>query len=137
MKRNTIIYTLLFLVASILAAPVISQAQSDSAKYVISNKKFKRLSHKANTVVIDVRTPEEYASGYIPGALNMDVKGSAFTQQVVALDKSKRYLLYCRSGKRSAKALQILKDNGFDHVYHLAGGIEQWNGLKQIVNQEQ
>lgn len=132
MKRNTILYILVFLVTAILVIPAVSHAQLDSTKATISAKKFNRLSHKSNTVVIDVRTPEEYAAGHIPGAINIDVKkDSSFMQQIQGLDQSKRYLLYCHSGRRSAKALHSFNHNGFATVYHLKGGIEQWNGVKE------
>jgi rhodanese-related sulfurtransferase len=103
-------------------------AQEGKDRQIIKEKKFNRLMKKENTVVIDVRTTEEFSSGHIPGALHMDVQKDNFTQNIQALDPSKKYLLYCKSAKRSAKATAILKENGFNNVHHLRGGFQQWNG---------
>lgn len=79
-----------------------------------------------NTVLIDVRTPSEFASGHLPGATNLDLNGGAFAAQVASLDKSKTYALYCHSGNRSGQALSLMKAAGFTSVYHLNGGITAW-----------
>lgn len=84
---------------------------------------------KKNTVIIDVRTLEEYESGYIGNAVNYDVLDSiAFLHTISALDKNKNFLLYCKSGRRSGKALVMMKDKGFKKVHHLKGGITEWKG---------
>lgn len=72
--------------------------------------------------VIDVRTPEEYASGHVQGAVNIDVQGADFDQQIAALDRNGTYVLYCHSGRRSAIAADKLAAAGFTHVYD-AGGL--------------
>jgi len=77
-------------------------------------------------VVIDVRTPEEYASGYIERAINLDYSSGTFRDGLAKLDKNKTYLVYCRSGARSKKALDIMKDLGFNEVYNLTSGITGW-----------
>jgi rhodanese-related sulfurtransferase len=82
-----------------------------------------------NVVVLDVRTPEEFSGGHIPGAKNIDVlQEEQFRKQVLALPKDKTYLVYCRSGKRSFTALQLMKENGFADVKHLKTGISGWDG---------
>ena len=84
---------------------------------------------KKNTVILDVRTPEEYESGYIVNAVNYNMMDSiAFLHTISALDKDKQFLLYCKSGRRSAKALVIMKNMGFNKVHHLKGGITEWKG---------
>lgn len=75
-----------------------------------------------NVVVIDVRTPEEFASGHVANAVNMNVEGGNFDQEISVLDKSKTYALYCRSGRRSANAAGIMSDAGFTSVITLDGG---------------
>ncbi|NWK55024.1 rhodanese-like domain-containing protein [Verrucomicrobiaceae bacterium N1E253] len=77
--------------------------------------------------VIDVRTPDEFVSGAIEGARNLDVQSASFKQQVEALDREKPYLIYCRSGNRSSRALTVFQEAGFTHLYHLEGGIKAWN----------
>ena len=83
-------------------------------------------------VVIDVRTPEEFASGSIKGARNLDIKSSAFILQVEKLNPQAPYLIYCRSGNRSAQALKVFEQENFTKIYHLDGGVKAWKqaGLK-------
>lgn len=80
----------------------------------------------ADLVVLDVRTPEEFAAGHLPGAINVDFYASDFADQLDRLDKDVPYLLYCRSGNRSGQTMPILEDLGFSEVYELAGGILSW-----------
>lgn len=77
-------------------------------------------------VVIDVRTPDEYAGGHIEGALNIDVNGSDFADQIAALDPAASYAIYCRSGNRSLTAMQQLSEAGFVDLRDLQGGISAW-----------
>ena len=113
----------------------INQASAQTST-TLSEKKFSKLLKKNNTILLDVRTTEEYQQGYIPNAKLIDVnKQEEFLQQLQHLDKSKTYLLYCRSGKRSEKARLLMKENGFPKVYHLEGGIEGWQGPKENKKQ--
>jgi phage shock protein E len=64
--------------------------------------------------VVDVRTPEEYASGHAPGAVNIDVQAPEFRAQVEELDAGESYLVYCRSGNRSAQAAAVMREVGLD-----------------------
>jgi rhodanese-related sulfurtransferase len=90
---------------------------------------------KKRTVVLDVRTQQEYAEGHLPGAVNIDVLDSAnFVKQIQTLKKRKQYVVYCRSGKRSLKASEILINNKFKHIYNMEGGIQSWKGTLQIKN---
>lgn len=79
-----------------------------------------------NTVVLDVRTPAETAAGKIDGAIEMDVNAPDFAQQLSQLDKSKTYLVYCRSGRRSAVACNIMSGQGFTQLFNLEGGYLSW-----------
>ena len=82
-----------------------------------------------DSVILDVRTEEEFESGYIKGALNMDIHGGAdFLSSIDALDKSKSYFVYCRSGARSGQACQLMSQMGFSAVYNLEGGVLAWEG---------
>jgi rhodanese-related sulfurtransferase len=81
---------------------------------------------RPGTVVLDVRTPAEFAEGHLPGAVNIDVSAADFASRVAALDKSAPYAVYCRSGNRSAAALEVMKGQGFTGAYHLGGGITAW-----------
>ncbi len=77
-------------------------------------------------VLLDVRTPEEFASGHIADAVNLDYKSPDFQKDLEKLDKSSIYLVYCRSAVRSGRAVALMKELGFANVYDMAGGILQW-----------
>ncbi len=76
--------------------------------------------------IIDVRTPEEYAEGHLENAVNIDFKAASFSEEVGKLDKSNPYLVYCKSGVRSAKSVTLMKELGFKDVADLNGGITKW-----------
>jgi len=77
-------------------------------------------------VVLDVRTPTEVAEGHLASAINLDFHSEGFRQHLVALDRQKTYLIYCRSGVRSDRTLAIMQEMGFSHAYNLLGGISRW-----------
>jgi phage shock protein E len=88
-----------------------------------------------NTVLVDVRTPEEYASGHLAGATLIDVEGADFATKIAALDKTKTYAVYCRAANRSKVAMTIMQQAGFTSVYDLAGGINNWKSAGgQVVS---
>jgi len=77
-------------------------------------------------MVIDVRTPGEFAHDHLEGATLIDYRSHGFAKQIAELDRNKAYLIYCRTGNRSTGALAVMKGLGFRKVYHLDGGIERW-----------
>ncbi len=77
-------------------------------------------------VVVDVRTPAEFAAGHIAGAIDVDLNGAAFATDVAKLDPKSPYFVYCHSGNRSAQAVAYLRQRGFARVYELDGGIGAW-----------
>ena len=79
-----------------------------------------------NFVILDVRTPEEYLSGHIENAVNLDYYSDTFRNDLDKLDKNKTYIIYCRSGGRSANTLNIIKDLNFKEAYNMLGGINKW-----------
>ena len=120
---------LLFLLLIIAIFSIECASAQDTTGLSFQQKKFERLMKKKNSVVLDVRTPEEYSSGYIGNAINYDVLDSlGFVNNILSLDKNKKYFLYCKSGRRSGKALVTMKNMGFRKVYHLNGGITDWKG---------
>ncbi len=77
-------------------------------------------------VIIDVRTPQEFAEGYIENAVSIDFYAKTFRDELDSLDKSKTYLVYCRSGRRSANALNIMAELNFREAYNVLGGMIEW-----------
>ena len=84
--------------------------------------------HKNNAdfIILDVRTPREFKSGHIEKAILLDYYSKTYTDELTRLDKTKTYLIYCRSGNRSGKTLNLIKNMGFSRVYNMDKGINGW-----------
>lgn len=87
---------------------------------------FKQLTSKGDVVVIDVRTPGEYAQGHLENSTLINFMDKNFEAQIAQLDKGATTLVYCHSGRRSAGAMKKMKSAGFTEVYNLTGGIGAW-----------
>ncbi len=83
-------------------------------------------SDRGCLVILDVRTPQEYRSGHLFGSINLDFRSTSFADELAGLDRSKPYLVYCRTGVRSGRATALMKSLGFRELYDLAGGIMSW-----------
>lgn len=83
-------------------------------------------ANTAGLTLIDVRTPEETWEGVIDGALQINIYDPTFADQIEKLDKSKPYVVYCRSGSRSAAACGLMASRGFKQLYNLTGGYMGW-----------
>ena len=79
-----------------------------------------------NAILVDVRTQDEYNSGYIESSLNIDYLSNGFSENIEKLDKNIPIILYCRSGKRSSMSANKLSKLGFKEIYSLDGGILKW-----------
>jgi rhodanese-related sulfurtransferase len=102
-----------------------SPVESESTQHVNASEAQKVLAERKATV-LDVRTPDEFASGHIPGAVNIDFHAGDFEQKIAALDKTASYLVHCASGNRSRQSLPLFEKQGFQHIYHLDGGLHAW-----------
>jgi len=106
-------------------------------KKVVQNLKsvnpetFKALAETGEYTIIDLRTPEELlpknGGKIFPEAINIDFYEPAFVQNLLKLDRDEKYLIYCRSGNRSGKTLDLMKKTGFKNVVELAGGKKAWD----------
>ena len=86
-----------------------------------------QLNNDPLAILLDVRTEHEFNSGRIPDAINIDVMSHSFYDDIAALDKTKTYFVYCRSGGRSMQACLSMAELGFT-VCNLTGGINSWSG---------
>ena len=77
-------------------------------------------------ILLDVRTPDEFSSGYIKNAINLDFYSETFQNDILSIDKNLSIVLYCRTNNRSTKTGNILKENGFKEISVLEGGITDW-----------
>ena len=78
---------------------------------------------QSDAIVIDVRTPEEFAAGHLEGAVLIDIKDASFDSKIAALDPDAAYIVYCRSGNRSAQAVERMRGAGIDDITDL-GSLE-------------
>lgn len=103
------------------------KGQNNTITETITPKVFAEKIKNADVTLLDVRTPEEFASQHIDNATNININGDDFESKIKNLDKNKPVYVYCLSGGRSAKAMSKLNDLGFKEVYNLEGGIMKWN----------
>jgi rhodanese-related sulfurtransferase len=118
---------LLVLLAALLGATALlagcSSSTDSSAVSTVPPSEFVTAMAEPGTVIVDVRTPGEFAAGHVDGAVNIDVESADFGTQIAALPKETTYAVYCRSGRRSAIAADQMADAGFTSVVNLDGGV--------------
>lgn len=136
MKNLKFLVSTILISMTFVAIPVLSK-EVTITKTKVQKKEVKNISNKKaedvlaiykkadkNTVFIDVREPSELQEGVIPNATSIPL-GSLNTA-MIKLDKKKSYVLVCRSGRRSSKAMQIMEDAGFKKLTNLDGGMLDW-----------
>ena len=116
-----------FLLSLSLLCSLLLHACGSQAQNKLTPDAFQAALQAAQNVqLVDVRTPEEYRSGYIAGAVNINFYDADFAQQIARLDKEKPLMVYCAVGGRSGKAAAKLTEMGFKNVTDLAGGMNAW-----------
>ena len=100
-------------------------AQNGSS--IDSKEAYRLIKADANIAILDVRTAKEFADGHVAGAVNIDVNQTDFAQKIDQLDRSKTYIVYCRSGRHSSKAVGIMAAKGFKNLYNVSDGFVGWN----------
>ena len=98
---------------------------SDSANLNVAE--FSAKSQETGVISLDVRTAGEFAEGHLVNALNINVESGNFEAEIANLDKNATYAVYCRSGRRSAVAVDLMKKAGFNNLYNLDGGVIDWS----------
>jgi thioredoxin 1 len=86
----------------------------------------KKLTNEPGAQLVDVRTPEEYNSGHLANAMNIDLRNDDHKKQFSSLDRNKAVFVYCLAGSRSSAAADELADMGFKRIFDLQGGILKW-----------
>jgi len=97
----------------------------DSVDLKVSD--FSAKSQEVGVVSLDVRTADEFAEGHLIDAININVESGNFEAEIEKLDKNTTYAVYCRSGRRSAIAVDLMKKAGFTNLYNLDGGVIDWS----------
>ena len=86
----------------------------------------KLLKENPKVVVLDIRTPAEFAAGHIPGAKSIDFSAPDFAKQISALDRKTSYLIHCASGGRSGRAMAMPEVQALGNVLHMNEGFKAW-----------
>jgi rhodanese-related sulfurtransferase len=115
--------------AAILALGIVLPAAASKAtdvSVVQAKTAMEQSAKNPGLVILDVRTPQEFSAGHLRGAVNVDIAAPDFVARLKALDRSKKYLVYCRTGNRSQKAIAAMEQLDFKHVLHMYEGIVGW-----------
>jgi len=140
MNRTLIIVVLFFIVAVALSGCIDNKKSEEntvtdtkaSEKNTFMNvnvSQAKEMIDRGEVFILDVRKPEEYASGHIKNSTLLavqDIPAKELDIKIKEIPKDKPILVYCRSGSRSVAASTILVDKGFEQVYNMQGGINGW-----------
>ena len=125
----TAILVLLFVLASAVTLTARMRNINTKKAYELIEKR----DGEPDFVILDVRTPEEFAEGHIENAVNIDFYADAFPDELDGLDRNRTYLIYCRSGGRSGSTTKMMKELGFKDVYNMEGGINSWRADYPLV----
>ena len=126
------------LIASFAAIILLAGCSSTGSATTVNLNvsEFSQKITEPGVIILDVRTPEEFASGHIQGAVNIDFNSGDFANEITRLNPSETYAVYCRSGSRSGQAASIMHKAGFHDVSNLNGGVIDWtnDGLPLVIN---
>jgi len=134
-----IFFFVLFLAVSGVAAPgqeTEKKADERVFKNISPEEAYKRLEKNRDNpdvTILDVRTTDEYRSGHLANAVNIDYYADNFRDALDALNKERTYVINCGSGNRSGRTLAIMAVLGFQEVYNVTGGITKWRELNYPV----
>jgi rhodanese-related sulfurtransferase len=103
------------------AQKTVKVIESGEARVIIGEKK-----GSPGFVILDVRTEEEFSGGHIEDAVNIDVNSESFRDEVGKLDRSKTYIVHCRTGRRSETAVEAMEEMGFTDIFWMQDGIVGW-----------
>ena len=122
MSVRTLVAALLLVAGAATAADMQDVSQAEVMKRIESKD--------AATVIVDVRTPEEYAAGHVPGAVNIPYTHLPARASALASVGHKDIVLYCQTGVRAGRAAERLREHGFTRLLHLEGDMKQWTEKK-------
>jgi rhodanese-related sulfurtransferase len=104
-------------------------AQDKNGYTVVSADTLQKLMKDEHFILVDVRTPEEYKEGHIPGAINIDYLNENFNNGLDTLNKDLVYGVYCHSGGRATNSAETMVKKGFKNVYNYEGSMREWKQL--------
>jgi phage shock protein E len=110
-----------------------AEIPAENAPPISPSELMERLKSRADVLVLDVRTPAEFAAGHVPGARNVSHDQLATRLEELAAFKDKEVVLYCRSGRRTKLAGQTLQAAGFTRLRHLEGDYPAWEAAQRPI----
>lgn len=120
--KKTIIAVIVLVVGGISAVAL--SGSPDTLPQLLGGTDFiANYQETPGAVLLDVRTPSEFAGGHMSGASNIDFNNPSFLSEIQKLDREKTYFVYCRSGNRSGQAVAIMRKEGFQNIHELQGGV--------------
>ena len=134
MLRPPPITFIAFLLTAVCCRWTAAQTTMPSAKR-IDIEQFDQMRTQKDAIVLDVRTPQEFRHGHVPGAVNIDISDPQFRKKIGELDKSKTYLVHCARGVRSARAAKIMSPMGFANLFDYHGGFDEWKKSGKPIEQ--
>jgi len=126
-KSSRILWILIILLTAVLAAQC--SGGGENVKYISPTQAHDLISSRGNDPdfkIIDIRTPGEFKSGHLKDAVLIDFYAKGFLDKIKQLNKTKTYLVYCRTGNRSGQMMRMIKDFGFHEIYLMDQGIRGW-----------
>lgn len=125
--KNTLAAALLSFIS--LITPASAQEKGNKVIHINAQEARVLLGEESDIQVLDVRTRPEFDNGHISGAKQINYLSTSFSENLSALDKQAPYIVHCKSGNRSSKAVEIMQREGFTNIYHLDGGYKAWKAL--------
>ncbi|MBU2927336.1 rhodanese-like domain-containing protein [Winogradskyella psychrotolerans] len=124
MKKIGAICCLLFIAS--LSTSCLNSTLNNSEVQLVTAAEMQSILKLEDVQLIDIRTPEEHEDMHIVNSQNIDFKSPTFDEDISKLDKAKPVILYCNSGRSSAKCARKLEAAGFEKIYDLEGGLSKW-----------
>jgi len=119
--------TKIFSLLLILITFASCQSQEKKGVQLLPAKEFSNKVTSEKGQVIDVRTPKEFQQGHLKNAQNIHLYDQDFAQRIDKLDKKQTVYVYCKAGGRSAEAVEIMQNHGFESIIELDGGTDSWS----------
>ncbi len=127
---------LVFMLMAVMLSSCFDGKDTKAEVRLITAEEMQDIIELEDVQLVDVRSPKEYEEDHIVNSQNIDFSSPTFEDDIKKLDKTKPVILYCKSGKRSAKCAEKLKSAGFEKIYELEGGISKWKHSDNIEQEK-
>lgn len=121
--------TKIFSILLVLITFASCQSQEKKGFQLLPAKEFSKQVDTEKGQLIDVRTPKEFEQGHLKNAQNIHLYDQDFAQRIDKLDKKQTVYVYCKAGGRSAEAVEIMQNHGFENIIELQGGTDSWSEM--------